>query len=251
MIDAYQFVRTLNASAVAAGTADSIAQFDNVGTQSQYRLPYRIAAQYVTAGTRALDWGCGNGHFSLLLEALGADVTGYSFDAPPICMAQSPKFRHVRGSITDPRTIPFPEASFDVVCSVGVLEHVWETGGDERASLAEITRILRPGGVFLTFHLPNRGGWIEKVSHAVAPKKHFHFRKYTSREIRELWDEAGLKVERLGRYNALPRHELRLLPGTVRHSGLFVGAYNAADDAFGAIAPAICTNFYVVGRKRS
>jgi SAM-dependent methyltransferase len=250
MTKAYQLVQQLNAAASAAGTTPSIAQFDNIGTQSQYRVPYEVAARYVRAGAKALDWGCGNGHFSLLLEALGADVTGYSFDDPPPAMARSSKFRHVRGNLDDPRTIPFPDASFDVVCSVGVLEHVWETGGDERASLAEIARILKPGGVFLTFHLPNKHGWIEKVVHVLPLKKHFHHRKYTGQEIRTLWSGAGLAVEDIGLYNALPRAELRLLPGGIRHSDAFVRAYNTVDDAVRSALPIVCTNYFVVGRKR-
>ena len=249
MVNAYQLTKELNASAARAGTAGSIVQFENIGTQSQYRVPYEITSRYVTPGAKVLDWGCGNGHFSLLLERLGASITGYSYEAPPVCMSGSTNFRFVPGVPDDPRGIPFPDASFDIACSVGVLEHVGETGGDERASLREISRLLRPGGVFLTFHLPNSGGWIEPVGHRLRPNKYVHPRRYREREIRSLWAEADLAVVEIGTYNALPRNELRAMPRLVRTSDYFIKAFNAVDDAIGFAFPRICSNYFVVGRK--
>src|SRR6266581_5599417 len=164
---AFDLVERLNAHARVAGVRDSIQQFENISTHAQYRRAYEIAGRRVTVGDRVLDWGCGNGHFSLLLEALGVTPTGYSFDPAPHCMSASRSFQHVRGSADDPRSIPFAPATFDAVCSVGVLEHVWETGGDERVSLAEVARVLKSGGLFLTFHLPNRTGWVEPTFRAL------------------------------------------------------------------------------------
>jgi SAM-dependent methyltransferase len=246
---AIDLVRNLNAAARRAGVADSILQFDNVATQAQYRLPYEITSRYVTAETSVLDWGCGNGHFSLLLESLGARVTGYSFEPNPRAMEQSATFRFVAGSEADPRTLPFPDESFDVAVGVGVLEHVWETGGDEPSSLRELARVLKPGGVLLTFHFPNRSGWIERVVHALRLKKHFHRRKYDAATIRELWSGAHLEIESLGLYNSLPRAELSRLPAAVRHSSMFARAYDLVDSAIASLAPSVCTNFYVVARK--
>ena len=47
--------------------------------------------------------------------------------------------------------LPFTDASFDVVCAMDFLEHVEEPA----AVVAEIARVLRPGGVFF-FHTFNR-----------------------------------------------------------------------------------------------
>src|SRR6266567_930331 len=90
-------VSRINADARRSGVADSIEQFENIATHRQYRLAYEKATQYLSPGSSVLDWGCGNGHFSLFLEAVGANPTGYSFDPPPPCLASSPRFRHVRG----------------------------------------------------------------------------------------------------------------------------------------------------------
>lgn len=244
-------VVALNADAHARGAARTIEQFDNIATHAQYRTPYAITKRHVRAGDRVLDWGCGNGHFSFFLRSLGARVTGFSLETPPSSMAGSSEFEFVQGRFSDPRTLPFADATFDAVVGVGVLEHVWETNGDERASLAELARVLKPGGTLLTFHLPNRSGWVEKVVLASGLKKHFHKRKFDAAEIRALWGERGFAIAEMGLYNALPRAELSRLPGAIRHSRWFLRMYDGMDATIAAVAPSVCTNFFIVGRKTS
>lgn len=241
----------VNALARERSAIASILQFENIATQAQYRIPYTITERYIRPGASVLDWGCGNGHFSLFLESLGAHVTGYSFEPSPAVMRGSSNFTYVPGVDGDPRTLPFPDRSFDAVVGVGVLEHVYELGGDESASLSELSRVLKPGGVLLTYHFPNQSGWIEKLVHALRLKKHFHKRKYTADSIRRLWEPQGFEIVDIGLYNALPRAELRALPGAVRHSRAFAAFYDALDGLLGAVAPKLCTNYFVVARKRA
>ncbi len=246
---AFDIVKRVNAVARASGAAESVLQFENLGTLSQYRTPYMLTEQHVAKGDRVLDWGCGNGHFSLFLDSLGASVTGYSFEPPPRVMHSSRTFRFVPGSPSDPRALPFPDGSFDVAVSVGVLEHVWETGGDEASSLSELARVVRPGGTILIFHLPSETGWIENVVRALHLNKHLHGRRYGSPWIREHCAGAGLTIADIGRYNTLPRAELRLVPGVLRHSEAFVCAYDGLDNLIAQALPSVCTNYYVVARK--
>ena len=224
-------------------------QFDNIITHTQYATPYELATQAVRAGDRVLDWGCGNGHFSLFLELLGAQVTGFSFDPRPPAMASSRTFTFVHGSEADPRRLPFADDSFDVAVSVGVLEHVCETGGDELSSLTELRRVIRPGGALLVFHLPNRGGWTERAAHALNPRAYIHPRRFDAELITSLWTRAGLSIVDMGLYNALPRGQLARLPARLRHSRRFAAVYDAVDQQIGRRFPRICTNFFVVARK--
>ena len=246
----FDLVERVNANARDSGIVAMVDQFDNLTTHSQYRIPYELTARYVSRGDAVLDWGCGNGHFSLLLELLGARVTGYSFEPSPASMAPSRTFTHVRGDDGEPRGIPFAMEAFDCVCSVGVLEHVWETGGDEASSLREIQRILAPKGVFLAFHFPNQSGWVEPTFRVLGINWHFHRRRYTAAQICALWDAAELDIIELGTYNFFPRNKVRSLPGVVRRSVLFARAFEWLDVVAGRVLSRFCTNYYVVSRKR-
>jgi ubiquinone/menaquinone biosynthesis C-methylase UbiE len=64
---------------------------------------------------------------------------------------------------------PVEDGYVTTAVSMSVLEHVHETGGDQRASLAELSRVLQSGGVLLVFHLPNPYTWTEFVVRQVTP----------------------------------------------------------------------------------
>lgn len=64
--------------------------------------------------------------------------------------------------------LPLPEAAFDLVLSHEVIEHV----GDDQAALAEIVRVLKPGGRLVLF-CPNRGYPFE--THGIYWRGKYHF----------------------------------------------------------------------------
>jgi SAM-dependent methyltransferase len=102
---------------------------------------------------RGLDLGCGDGLLTrILLETAGPrSVVGVEPDPLEAELAQSLgiyEALHVTGG----GSVPEPAASFDWVLSNSVLEHV----DDLEAVLAEVARLLRPGGVFL-FTVPSAG----------------------------------------------------------------------------------------------
>lgn len=104
---------------------------------------------YIPAGSTVLEWGCGNGHVSYGLSRLGYKVSGFSFDDFCLRKYLGTAYDFRQGSCDDPEMLPYSNDRFDGVTSVGVLEHVRETGGNEESSLSEIFRILRPGGYFI------------------------------------------------------------------------------------------------------
>jgi SAM-dependent methyltransferase len=101
---------------------------------------------------KVLDAGCGPGILSRDLLARGFDVT--STDLAPQMLALTRRetmggARLVRSTIED---LPFADASFDLVCSLGVIEYL---ASYERA-VQEFHRVLRPGG---TLVLPTTSSW--------------------------------------------------------------------------------------------
>jgi 2-polyprenyl-6-hydroxyphenyl methylase/3-demethylubiquinone-9 3-methyltransferase len=105
-------------------------------------------------GRLVLDAGCGGGLVARELAAAGAEVVGVDRSLGSLGVARravgSP-FRPAQGRL---ERLPFASGSFDVVVAADVLEHL----PDLPAAVAELARVLAPGGSFL-FDTINRTPW--------------------------------------------------------------------------------------------
>lgn len=98
------------------------------------------------AGERLLEVGCGMGTDLLQFARGGAICTGVDLTPRSIEISKHRfKLYDVPGTfvIADGEKLPFPDKSFDVVYSNGVLHHTPDTNG----AVQEIHRVLRPGGI--------------------------------------------------------------------------------------------------------
>ena len=219
-----------------------------VGTH-QYRALYRLTRNHLPEGSRVLDWGAGNGHYSYFLQRSGYRAEGFSLlDARFQGWLPDPSYTFTRGDARDPVTLPYSDGAFDGVASVGVLEHVRETGGSEERSLAEIARVLRPGGIFLCYHFPNRWSWIDWAARRV-PGLHRHEYRYTRGEIERLVTGAGLTLVEATRYGLLPRNSGAKLPRRLRESRLLARSWDVLDAALAVPLTLFCQNYRFVARK--
>lgn len=102
--------------------------------------------------TSVLDVGCGAGFLSNHLSAEGFQVTGVDLSESSLKVAalRDPSGR-AQYVLADAYQLPFADESFDVVTSTDFLEHVSEP----RRVLREISRCLKPGGLFF-FHTFNK-----------------------------------------------------------------------------------------------
>jgi ubiquinone/menaquinone biosynthesis C-methylase UbiE len=100
------------------------------------------------AGCDVLDIGTGVGRWSRWFASRLARVTGV--DIEPERLARATSFgRDIRYGLMSAAALGFPDASFDVVNSVTVLHHLpHET---KQRAIAEISRVLRPGGRAVIF----------------------------------------------------------------------------------------------------
>jgi len=216
----------------------------------QYRRLHAWVLEWVPAGAEVLDWGAGNGHFSHFLQRAGYRVTGFSLGSGDFVpnLPGPEAYRFVAGSPDEPTRLPFPDAHFDAVCSVGVLEHVRETGGDELASLCELRRVLRPGGCVLCFHLPNRRSWIERAARRL-PEAHRHDWRFDAAQVSQLVAGAGLQLVRLSAYGLLPRNRAAALPELLRRSLWLARLWDRADEGLGRVAGRWAQNWCFVARR--
>jgi SAM-dependent methyltransferase len=226
----------LAASAEAARAAD-LPNFEHlkepIGRWNYIRIADEIGDS-VPPG-ELLDWGCGYGQMTYLLRRRGFRVTPFDIGAPQTVLPDVPLCRDLQVlRSSHPTDLPFPSHSFDVVLSCGVLEHVDEFSapGNEEKSLREIRRVLRPGGYFLLYYLPQRWSWQEGLTRWLR-LGYSHPRRYSAVEARGLLGRSGFRTERLRRANLFPRN-VGPAPAPVRR------AYGRFSRAFIGIDAALC-----------
>lgn len=120
-----------------------------------------LAAEHVAGARRVLDVGTGEGQVARLASRAGAHVVGTD-----VTWAQVTVARQRGGGPAYARngaaSLPFRGESFDCVIACLVFEHI----DDVDAAIAEVGRVLEPGGRFLFFlnhpllQTPN-SGWID------------------------------------------------------------------------------------------
>jgi SAM-dependent methyltransferase len=118
-----------------------------------------LAARELTGASRVLDVGCGDGQVSRLAARLGAQVVG--IDPTWNCVRVAGE-RGSNVARAGAAALPFADASFDAVVACLVFEHI----RDVDSAIAEVARVLEPGGRFCFFlnhpllQTPN-SGWID------------------------------------------------------------------------------------------
>lgn len=166
----------------------------------------------ISPGDRVLDLGCGGGRHAFELYRRGANVVAFDYSYDELAQVATMFYamsvgnevpdgataKVVRGDVL---SLPFPDASFDAVIVAEVLEHIPD---DERA-MAEIVRILKPGGrVAVT--VPR--WWPEKVNWAL-PREYQHtpgghIRIYKGDQVQARLSTAGLSIR--GNHHAHALH---------------------------------------------
>ena len=150
---------------------------------------------------RVLDLGCGDGTFASRLTTLGAQVTG--LDPAPTALSRA-RAAHPQLDFVAPAAdggLPFPDASFDTVVCVNVLQHV----ADTQSLLSEARRVLAANGL-LAVAVPFHGRLVNVLRALRSFERHHdplgpELRFYTARSLRAVLDDFGfeqVKVEACG-----------------------------------------------------
>jgi SAM-dependent methyltransferase len=186
----------------------------------------------LASGMRLLDAGCGSGrHLCHAFRTPGVQVAGVDLDPVDLCTAKgflALMAREKPGSwivtCADVSHLPFADCSFDVVVCSEVLEHIADNG----AAVAELVRVLKPGGdlvVTVPRFLPERVCWALSAAYHREPGG--HIRIYRKGELLNLLENAGTRCWRIRYRHGLhaPYWWLRCLVGHKNESSLPVRLY--------------------------
>jgi SAM-dependent methyltransferase len=143
----------------------------------------------LTPGARLLDAGCGSGRMLDDLARYGP-VTGVDLSSESVAASRARGHEVVRAAI---EAMPFADGTFDLATCLDVIEHT----PDDRATLAELRRVTRPGGLLVATvpAYPALWSWHDEVNR--------HFRRYDGPALRAAAQAAGWDLVADTHFNAL------------------------------------------------
>jgi SAM-dependent methyltransferase len=163
-------------------------------------------------GDRVLDMGCGAGRHAFEMYRRGGDVVAFDQDGDELAgvleifgamrdQGEVPLGAEADIKQGDALAMPFADEEFDRIVASEVLEHI----PDDETAIAELVRVLRPGGT-IAVTVPR---WLpEKICWALSDQYHEveggHVRIYTGDELVGKLQAAGL--EYLGKDHAHGLH---------------------------------------------
>lgn len=166
---------------------------------------------------RALEVGCGRGTISMYFADAGFRSTCLDTSAVALSTGRRVFSEHDLSAefvVGDALALPFPDQTFDVIVSIGLLEHF----KDVRGLLSEQVRVLASGGLFLGYVVPEQPdcvqrdfNWVNDLLEAyfpdaqdpnAPPKPDLYRSDYGPQIYREQLVELGLEdVDSVGMYS--------------------------------------------------
>ena len=127
--------------------------------------------------------------------AQGARAYGVDISEPTVIQARAAfPAGALRSAVSDVRDLPFRDASFDAIYSMGTIEHFDET----RRAVEEMARVLKPGGRAIV-GVPNRHDpflrpVLSTALQALGLYAYGYEKSYSRRALRQMLERAGLTV---------------------------------------------------------
>ena len=188
-------------------------------------------------GDRVLDVGAGFGRHAFEVARRGGRVIALDYAADEVTQTRTTIESMVAdGEISidqflgvlrgDATRLPFPDGTFDAVITSEVLEHIQ----DDVGAIAEMHRVLRPGGVFaatVPSWMPETVNWRLSDEYHAPKSPGGHVRIYTATELHAKLRSAGFDVTGRHRAHALhsPYWWLKCAVGPRNHDHKWVQSY--------------------------
>jgi SAM-dependent methyltransferase len=148
-------------------------------------------------GRRVIEVGCGPGRYAAMLQSMGFDVTAVD----PIRFPEWDLVRAYGSTVfmdkVQAENLPFPDQCFDHVTCMNTLLYV----DDANKSLAEMRRVLRPGGRMLIRTVNRTNRYTRRTGKKLDPASNHLF---TLPELVKNVESAGLEVERQFTFGFFP-----------------------------------------------
>lgn len=144
-IERSRFEASLMSNADLVLTSENLGRYANVPEETTQPLRYAYRLLGAIDGKKVLDYGCGSGENSVILSALGGNVTGIDISSDLVEMAaKRMEANRIRWNVRVASAYATGEsdASFDVAFGAAILHHL-----DLVESSREIHRLLKPGGI--------------------------------------------------------------------------------------------------------
>jgi SAM-dependent methyltransferase len=149
-----------------------------------------LLAASVRPDDLVMDLGCATGG---MMASMGDVARFVGVDVNPFAA----RLAHQRSNrpvvLAEAGALPFADGSFDGVTALDVLEHI----EDDSAAVAELRRVLRPGGLLLAM-VPCHPLLFSEHDRALQ-----HVRRYTRPRFLELLQEGGFRPERVTWVNSI------------------------------------------------
>jgi len=169
-----------------------------------YQTTYQYLLKHFTPPLKVLEAGCGIGRWVIPMSQEKYNVTGIEIKEEAInVIAQNYSSENLTLVVGDIFNMPFPDNSFDIVISLGVLEH-FEHKHTLVKAIVEHKRIMKEDGIFIItvphislirflFHLP----FIKLVSfvrYFKGKREYFTEYRYTGNEFGKILKKNNLKI---------------------------------------------------------
>lgn len=174
---------------------------------SDFNLKWSKLKKFIPSNNNIviIDFGCGNGKILGEIKKINSKVKLIGLDVSETALKQAreylPDVEFYK--INDGEKIPINDQSIDFIFSSEVIEHIYDTEN----TLAEISRILKPGGKIL-LTIPYHGFIKNLLITFFAFNKHFnptgaHIRFFTKKTLLNLLNKNNLKVLKIGYYGRI------------------------------------------------
>ncbi len=136
-------------------TRDDPANQVQLAFRSHWEVFQELIGEMDKSKTSILEVGCGRGSLSSYFADAGWECTLLDYSNAVLksaCKVFNQNGHHANFVTGDANALPFPDNSYDVTASIGLLEHFEEV----KNPIAEQLRVLKPGGWFLGYIVPER-----------------------------------------------------------------------------------------------